>query len=69
VLAFESRQTSEINWALNTLAIFSCNTSQNFQLENQPFLLESIANYMIYCIQNIETLGYTDPLIQRQKVD
>jgi hypothetical protein len=26
--------TKEINWALNTLAIFSCNTSQNFTLEN-----------------------------------
>ena len=34
VLAFESRLTKEINWALNTLAIFSCNTSQNFTLEN-----------------------------------
>jgi hypothetical protein len=34
VLAFESRQTTEINWALNTLAIYSCNTSQNFTLEN-----------------------------------
>ena len=50
VLAFESRQTTEINWALNTLAIFSCNTSQNFLIENQPFLLESISNYMIFCI-------------------
>lgn len=27
VLAFESRIPSEINWALNTLAIFSCNTN------------------------------------------
>lgn len=27
VLAFESRISSEINWALNTLAIFSCNTN------------------------------------------
>ena len=33
-LAFESRQTSEINWALNTLAIFSCNANQNFTIEN-----------------------------------
>jgi len=34
VLAFESRITKEINWALNTLTIFSCNTNQNFTLEN-----------------------------------
>jgi hypothetical protein len=27
VLAFESRITKEINWALNCLAIFSCNTN------------------------------------------
>lgn len=27
VLAFESRVTKEINWAVNTLAIFSCNTN------------------------------------------
>ena len=33
-LAFESRQISELNWALNTLTIFSCNISQNFLLEN-----------------------------------
>ncbi len=50
VLAFESRITLEINWALNTLAIFSCNTSQNFTLENQPYLLESMANYLVFCI-------------------
>lgn len=68
MLAFESRQTSEINWALNTLAIFSCNTNQNFMLENQPYLLESLADYMIYCIQNIDTFSYTDPTEKRAKI-
>jgi hypothetical protein len=68
VLAFESRMTNEINWALNTLAIFSCNTSQNFTLENQPYLLESLANYLVYCIQNIDSLAYTDPFEKRNKV-
>lgn len=67
VLAFESRQTTEINWALNTLAIYSCNTSQNFTLDNQPYLLESMSNYMIHCLQNIESLSYADPLLKRQK--
>ena len=64
-LAFESRQTSEINWALNTLAIFSCNSNQNFTIENQPYLLEAIASYMNFCIQNIETLSFTDPMSKR----
>ncbi len=68
VLAFESRMTTEINWALNTLAIFSCNTSQNFTLENQPYLLESLANYMVFCIQHTESLAYTDPFEKRAKV-
>lgn len=68
VLSFESRQPAEINWALNTLAIFSCNTNQNFTLENQPYLLESLANYMIFCIQNIESFSYNDPLEKRAKI-
>ena len=68
VLAFESRMTSEINWALNTLAIFSCNTSQNFTLENQPYLLESLANYLVFCIQHTESLAYTDPFEKRVKL-
>lgn len=67
VLAFESRTQSEIIWALNTLAIFSCNTVSQFTLDNQPYLLESISNYMIFCIQNIETLGYRDPYERKSK--
>lgn len=54
VLAFESRIQTEITWALNTLLIFSCNTAQNLTLENQPYLVESMANYMQYCIEHIE---------------
>jgi hypothetical protein len=65
ILAFESRQTHEINWALNTLAIYSCNTSQNFNLENQPYLLEALGNYMVFCIENIESLSYTNPMAKR----
>jgi hypothetical protein len=68
VLAFESRISREINWALNTLVIFSCNTSQNFTLENQPYLLESLSNYMVFAVQNIESLAYTDPFEKRSKV-
>ena len=67
VLAFESRTKTEIYWALNTLAVFSCNTVSQFTLDNQPYLLESISNYMIFCIQNIETLGYRDPWERKLK--
>lgn len=67
VLAFESRIVSEINWALNTLVIYSCNTGQNFTLENQPYLLESMSNYILYCLQNIESLSYSDPLQKRAR--
>lgn len=66
-LAFESRIVGEINWALNTLVIYSCNTSQNFTLENQPYLLESMSNYMIHCLQSIESLSYSDPLQKRAR--
>jgi hypothetical protein len=55
VLAFESRIQTEITWALNSLMIFSCNTAQNLTLENQPYLVESMASYMQYCIEHIET--------------
>jgi hypothetical protein len=68
VLAFESRVTSEINWALNTLAVFSCNTNQSLTLENQPYLLDSLSNYLIYCVQNIESLTFLDPATKRNRV-
>lgn len=68
MLAFESRLTREVNWALNTLVLFSCNTSQNFTLENQPYLLESLANYLVHCIQHIESFSYSDPFEKRAKV-
>jgi len=70
VLAFESRVTREITWALNTLMIFSCNTTanQNFTLDNQPYLLESLTNYMIFCIQNIQSLDLSDPISKRSRL-
>lgn len=70
VLAFESRITREITWALNTLMIFSCNTAPNqaFTLDNQPYLLESLTNYMIFCIQNIESLDLRDPIAKRTRI-
>lgn len=68
VLAFESRQLSELNWALNTLALFSCNTLQNFMLDTQPYLLESMSNYMLFIIENIESFNYEDPMQKRENV-
>ena len=61
VLAFESRVPSEINWALNTLSIFSCNVEKSLTLENQPYLLESMSNYLIFCVQNIQSINFSDP--------
>lgn len=61
VLAFESRVSSEINWALNTLSIFSCNVEKSLTLENQPYLLESMSNYLIFCVQNIDSVSFSDP--------
>jgi hypothetical protein len=31
-------------------------------------MLESIANYLVYCIQNIESLSYSDPFEKKNKV-
>ena len=30
--------------------------------------MESIANYLVYCIQNIETMSYSDPFEKKSKV-
>jgi hypothetical protein len=50
--------------------IFSCNTTanQNFTLDNQPYLLESLTNYMIFCIQNIQSLDLRDPISKRSRM-
>jgi len=58
VLAFESHVTSEIVWALNTLLLFSSNSACALQLENQPYLIESMTNYLYYCINNISEMFY-----------
>lgn len=68
VLAFESRQLTEINWALNTLAIFSCCTDKPLALENQPYLLESMSNYLIFCVQHIKTMTFSDPMQKKQRM-
>ena len=31
-------------------------------------MLESISNYLVYCIQNIESLSYSDPFEKKSKV-
>jgi hypothetical protein len=37
-------------------------------LENQPYLLDSMANYLVFCIQHIESFAYTDPFEKRNKI-
>ena len=57
-LAFESHITSEIYWAINVLLIFSSNTNKDINIENQPFLMESITNYIYYCVNNISEISF-----------
>jgi len=58
VLAFESHVLQEVNWALNIMTVFSCNISVPFLLENNPFLLDSMSNYLEYCAMNVPSLKY-----------
>jgi len=64
VLSFESHITSEILWSLNILALFSSNQNCNLILENQPYLMESMTNYMYYCINNITDLCFIIDIIE-----
>ena len=57
-LAFESHITSEIYWAINVLLIFSSNPNKDINIENQPFLMESMTNYIYYCVNNISELSF-----------
>ena len=52
ILAFESKCQTEVNWAINTLLLFSCNTVHNYILENNG-LIDSILNYLIYSMNHI----------------
>lgn len=56
VLAFESRIPGEITWAINTLAIFSCNSSIPFTLDGIPFLLDSMCSYLTFAVQHCPEL-------------
>lgn len=53
VLSFESHITSEIIWAINVLLLFSSNQNTFLILDSQPYLLESISNYLYFCVNNI----------------
>lgn len=58
VLAFESHITSEIIWSINILLLFSSNQNNTLILENQPYLIESLTNYMYYCMNNITEFSH-----------
>ncbi len=66
VLAFESHVTSEIVWALNMLTLFSANSNCNLLIENQPYLLESITNYMYYCVNNISEVYFIIEIVENK---
>ena len=67
-LAFESHITSEIYWAINVLLIFSSNANKDINVENQPFLMESITNYLYYCVNNISDLSFIIDILQGKRV-
>jgi len=52
VLAFESWIPEEVTWAINTLAIFSCNSTIPFTLDSQPFLLDSLCSYLTFAVKH-----------------
>ena len=52
ILAFESRCQTEVNWAINTLLLFSCNTVHNYILENNG-LIDSLLQYLVYSINHL----------------
>jgi len=66
-LAFESHITSEIYWAINVLLIFSSNANKDINVENQPFLMESITNYLYYCVNNISDLSFIIDILQGKR--
>ena len=68
-LAFESHITSEIYWAINVLLIFSSNTNKDINIENQPFLMESITNYIYYCVNNISELSFIIDVLQGKRAE
>ena len=68
-LAFESHITSEIYWAINVLLIFSSNTNKDINIENQPFLMESMTNYIYYCVNNISELSFIIDVLQGKRAE
>ena len=68
-LAFESHITSEIYWAINVLLIFSSNPNKDINIENQPFLMESMTNYVYYCVNNISELSFIIDVLNGKRVE
>lgn len=64
VLAFESRITSELVWSINILTLFSANPQCNILIENQPYMLESMTNYIYYCVNNVSELNNLIDIIE-----
>ena len=54
---------------INVLLIFSSNTNKDINIENQLFLMESITNYIYYCVNNISELSFIIDILQGKKVE
>ncbi|CAG9320527.1 unnamed protein product [Blepharisma stoltei] len=61
ILAFDSKYQTEVNWAINTLLLFSCNTAHNYQLESNG-LVESILSFLQYCLKKLPAFGGEVPM-------
>ena len=48
--------------------IFSCNTNHGLTLESQPYLLESLSNYLVFCVENIESVNFEDPIAKKNQL-
>jgi hypothetical protein len=56
ILAFESHLQEEVVLAINSLLLYSSNTSQPFILDSHPSLLESLMNYLEEILRNVPNI-------------
>jgi len=64
VLAFESHITSEIVWSLNILTLFSANQNISLLIDSHPYLIESMTNYLYYCVNNLSEFYFIIDLLE-----
>ena len=61
--------TSGIYWAINALLIFSSNSTKDINVENQPFLMEIMTNYIYYYVNNICELSFIIDVLNGKRAE